>query len=319
MKPTSGDRDRTAAVTGGAGFIGSHLCEALLARGWQVVALDNLLTGSRENLAALKENASFSLVEQDVTEALHLSGPVQAVFHLASPASPADFERYPLEILAAGSAGTRQALESARGGRARFLLASSSEVYGDPAVTPQVETYRGNVNPVGPRSAYDEAKRFAEALTVAYRRKYGLETRIARIFNTYGPRMRRGDGRVVPAFLEAALSGEPLLVHGDGKQTRSFCYVSDLVEGLVRLLESEESGPVNLGNPNEITIFELAETILRITGSKSSIRFAPALEEDPQRRCPDIGKARAALGWAPRVSLDEGLRLTAAWFKERQR
>ena len=310
---------KTAVVTGGAGFIGSHLCEALLARGWRVIALDNLLTGSRENLAAVKGNANFTLVEQDVTERFDLLLPADAVLHLASPASPADFERYPLEILAAGSAGTRQALELARRKEARFLLASSSEVYGDPAVNPQDESYWGNVNPIGPRSAYDEAKRFAEALTVAYQRKHGLQTRIARIFNTYGPRMRRDDGRVVPAFIEAARNGKPLLIHGDGRQTRSFCYVSDLVEGLVRLLESEESGPVNLGNPSEITILELAHKIIGITDSNSPVQFGPALDDDPRRRCPDISKARSCLGWKPQVSLDEGLRLTVAWSERRQR
>lgn len=302
-------------VTGAAGFIGSHLCDRLLAEGHEVLGVDNLLTGSRANIAHLEGHPRFHFLLHDVCEPLEVEPPVDAVLHLASPASPKDYLRHPIETLDAGSIGTRRMLELARGHGARFLLTSTSECYGDPLVHPQPETYWGNVNPVGPRSCYDEAKRFAEALTTAYRRVYGLRTSIARIFNTYGPRMKLDDGRVVPTFLDQALRGAPLTVYGDGSQTRSFCYVSDMVEGLWRLLLSDEPGPVNLGNPVELTVLEFARRILALTGSNSPIQFLPLPEDDPKRRQPDITKARRVLGWEPQVSLEEGLRETIAWFR----
>ncbi|MBZ5621349.1 MAG: SDR family oxidoreductase [Acidobacteriia bacterium] len=302
-------------VSGGAGFIGSHLCDRLLGDGNTVVVLDNLLTGNRGNLAQLKAEPRLCLVEQDITQPLAVEGPVDCVANLASPASPKDYLEYPIETLDVGSAGTRRMLELALEKGARFLLSSTSECYGDPMVHPQVETYWGNVNPVGPRSCYDESKRFAEALTMAYHRKYGIRTNIARIFNTYGPRMKLNDGRVVPAFLDSALRGEPITVFGDGSQTRSFCYVSDLVDGLCRLMLSEERYPVNLGNPCEMTILEFAEYIRRMTGSRSEIVFEPLPVDDPQQRKPDITKARGVLGWEPQVSLEEGLRPTVEYFR----
>ncbi len=302
-------------VTGAAGFIGSHLCDRLLAEGHEVLGVDNLLTGSRENIAHLEGHPRFRFMLHDVCEPLEVAGPVHGVLHLASPASPKDYLRHPIQTLDVGSIGTRRMLELARGHGARFLLSSTSECYGDPLVHPQTETYWGNVNPVGPRSCYDEAKRFAEALTMAYRRVYGLRTSIARIFNTYGPRMKLDDGRVVPTFLDQALRGVPLTVYGDGSQTRSFCYVSDMVEGLWRLLWSDEPGPVNLGNPVELTVLEFAQRIIELTGSSSRIEFRPLPEDDPRRRRPDISKARRVLGWEPRVSLEEGLRETIAWFR----
>jgi len=302
-------------VSGAAGFIGSHLCDRLLAEGHTVVGLDNLLTGSLANLAHLEGDPHFRFVRHDVTEPFELDGRVDGVLHLASPASPKDYLRHPLETLEAGSTGTRRMLELTRQSNARFLLASTSECYGDPLVHPQPETYWGHVNPVGPRSCYDEAKRFAEALTTAYHATYGLGTAIARIFNTYGPRMKLHDGRVVPAFLDQALRGEPLTVFGDGSQTRSFCYVSDMVEGLYRLLLSDERYPVNFGNPCEMTILEFAERIRRLTGTSSPIEFQPLPEDDPRQRRPDISKARRLLGWEPRVPLEEGLRLTIDYFR----
>ncbi len=302
-------------ISGAAGFIGSHLCDRLLEDGHAVVAVDNLLTGSMANLEHLEGHPAFRFILQDVCEPLELEGPVDGVLHLASPASPKDYLEHPIETLEVGSRGTQQMLELARRHQARFLLTSTSECYGDPLVHPQPESYWGNVNPVGPRSCYDEAKRFAEALTMAYRRVYGLRTSIARIFNTYGPRMKLDDGRVVPAFLDQALRGAPLTVYGDGSQTRSFCYVSDMVEGLVRLLFSDEPGPINLGNPTELTVLEFAQRILELTGSESRIEFLPLPEDDPKRRRPDITKARERLGWEPQVSLEEGLRRTIAWFR----
>ena len=304
-------------VSGAAGFIGSHLCDRLVEEGHEVIALDNLLTGSRANLAHLEGRPGFRFLLHDVCRPLELDSPVDAVLHLASPASPKDYLEHPIETLDAGSRGTREMLELARRSKALFLLASTSECYGDPEVHPQPETYWGHVNPVGPRSCYDEAKRFAEALTMAYHRAYGVRTRIARIFNTYGPRMKLEDGRVVPAFLDQALRGAPLTVYGDGSQTRSFCYVSDLIEGLRRLMDCDDPGPVNLGNPQEITVLEFARRILELTGSQSGIEFRPLPQDDPKRRRPDISKARRLLGWEPRVSLEEGLRLTIAWFRER--
>jgi len=302
-------------VTGAAGFIGSHLCDRLLAEGHEVIAVDNLLTGSMANLEHLDERQGFRFLLHDVCEPLTIEEPLDGVFHLASPASPKDYMEHPIETLDVGSLGTRRMLELARQHGAGFLLTSTSECYGDPLVHPQPETYWGNVNPVGPRSCYDEAKRFAEALTMAYRRVYGLRTSIARIFNTYGPRMKLDDGRVVPTFLDQALRGVPLTVYGEGSQTRSFCYVSDMIEGLWRLWLSGEPGPINLGNPVELTVLEFARKILELTGSNSPLQFLPLPEDDPRRRRPDIRKARELLGWEPRVSLEEGLRETIAWFR----
>ncbi len=305
-------------VSGAAGFIGSHMCDRLLAEGHTVVALDNFLTGSKQNLAHLSGNSAFQFVEHDVTRAVALDGTVDAVIHMASPASPKDYLEHPIETLDVGSAGTRNMLELALAHQARFLVTSTSETYGDPAVHPQVETYWGNVNPVGPRSCYDESKRFAEALTMAYHRAHNLRTNIARIFNTYGPRMKLNDGRVVPAFLDQALRGEPITVFGDGLQTRSFCYVSDLVDGLYRLMQSDERYPVNLGNPNEMTILEFVERIRRLTGSKSGLVHQPLPQDDPKQRKPDITKAKSILGWEPRVPLEEGLRETIEYFRKLQ-
>ncbi|HUJ20675.1 MAG TPA: UDP-glucuronic acid decarboxylase family protein [Bryobacteraceae bacterium] len=303
-------------LSGAAGFIGSHMCDRLLAEGHTVVGLDNFLTGSDKNLAHLGRDPRFHFIEHDVTLPLNLDGRVDAVIHMASPASPKDYLEHPIETLDAGSAGTRQMLELARAHEARFLLTSTSETYGDPLVHPQTEAYWGNVNPVGPRSCYDESKRFAEALTMAYHRRYEVRTNIARIFNTYGPRMKLNDGRVVPAFLDQALRGEPITVFGDGSQTRSFCYVSDLVDGLYRLMQSDERYPVNLGNPEEMTILEFAARICRLTHSKSPILHAPLPQDDPKQRQPDIEKARRILGWEPRVSLEQGLELTIEYFRQ---
>jgi dTDP-glucose 4,6-dehydratase len=302
-------------VSGAAGFIGSHMCDRLLAEGHLVVGLDNFLTGSEQNLAHLGCHPGFRLIRQDVTQPATLDGAIDAVLHMASPASPKHYLEHPIETLDVGSAGTRQMLELARAHNARFLLTSTSETYGDPLVHPQVETYWGNVNPVGPRSCYDESKRFAEALTMAFHRTYQLRTNIARIFNTYGPRMKLNDGRVVPAFLDLALRGGPITVFGDGSQTRSFCYVSDLVDGLYRLMHSDERYPVNLGNPQEMTILEFAERIRVLTGSKSRLIYEQLPQDDPKQRKPDITKARRILGWEPRVPLDDGLRQTIQYFR----
>ena len=304
-------------VAGAAGFIGSHMCDRLLAEGHSVVAVDNLLTGSPRNIAHLANHPRFQSMELDITRAFTLDGPVDCVVNMASPASPKDYLDHPIETLDVGSIGSRNMLELALARNARYLVTSTSECYGDPLVHPQVETYWGNVNPVGPRSCYDESKRFAEALTMAYHRTHGLRTNIARIFNTYGPRMKLDDGRVVPAFLDQALRGEPLTVFGDGSQTRSFCYVSDMVDGLYRLMLSGERYPVNLGNPREMTIRQFAEHIVALTGSRSSIVSRPLPEDDPQQRQPDITKARTLLGWEPVVGLDEGLQLTVEYFRGR--
>jgi dTDP-glucose 4,6-dehydratase len=304
-------------ITGGAGFIGSHLCDRLLAEGHEVVAMDNFITGSEENIAHLAGNRKFTFIYHDVTNYIYVPGSLDAVMHLASPASPVDFTRVPIQILKVGSLGTHNALGLALSKRARFLLASTSEVYGDPLVHPQPETYWGNVNPLGVRGVYDEAKRFSEAITMAYHRVHGLETRIIRIFNTYGPRMRLDDGRVVPNFVGQALRGQPLTVYGDGSQTRSFCYVSDLVEGMYRLLISAEMGPVNVGNPNEITIKAFAETIDRLVGKQAGIVYKPLPVDDPRIRQPDISCARASLGWEPKVGLEEGLTRTIDYFRSR--
>lgn len=308
---------RRYLVAGGAGFLGSHVCEALLARGDDVVAVDSLVTGERDNLAALAGLHGFSFVEHDVTEPLAIAGPLDGVLNLASPASPADYLALPLHTLRTGSAGTEHLLQLAEAKQARFFLASTSEVYGDPTVHPQPESYWGNVNPVGPRSVYDEAKRYAEALTMAFHRARGLDVRIARIFNTYGPRLRPGDGRVVSNFVVQALRGEPITIYGDGRQTRSFCYVDDEVRGLLALLDGPETGPVNVGNPYETTILELAETVLSVTGSASTLAWLPLPVDDPTQRRPDITLAHEVLGWEPRVTLADGVARTATWMAAR--
>jgi dTDP-glucose 4,6-dehydratase len=302
-------------MSGAAGFIGSHFCDRLIAEGHHVLGLDNLVTGAARNLEHLRGNPSFEFRECDVCQTVAVDGPVDAVLHLASLASPKDYLEHPIETLDVGSAGTRNLLELARRKQARFLLTSTSECYGDPLVHPQVETYWGNVNPVGIRSCYDESKRYAEALTMAFNRVYKLRTNIARIFNTYGPRMKLNDGRVVPAFIDQALQGKPMSVFGDGSQTRSFCYVQDLVDGLYRLAFSEERFPVNLGNPQEMTILEFAERIRRLTGAKAQLEFKPLPEDDPKKRQPDISKARQVLGWEPKVALEDGLRQTIEYFQ----
>src|SRR5713101_1245802 len=305
-------------VSGAAGFIGSHMCDRLLLEGHTIVGLDNLLTGSVENLSHLESRAAFRFIEHDVNVPLNgavADAAVDAVLHMASAASPKDYLAHPIETLEVGSAGTRNMLDLAKAHGARFLVTSTSECYGDPLVHPQVETYWGNVNPVGPRSCYDESKRFAEAMTMAYHRVHGVRSTIARIFNTYGPRMALDDGRVVPAFIDQALRGEPLTVFGDGSQTRSFCYVGDMVEGLYRLMLSDERYPVNLGNPREMTILEFAEQICKLTNSASSIVRMPLPEDDPRQRKPDISKAKSILGWEPRVPLEEGLKRTADYFQ----
>ncbi len=306
-------------ITGGAGFIGSHLCDRYLAEGHEVIAMDNLSTGSTDNIAHLAGHPRFSFIKHNVTNYIYVAGPLDMVLHLASLPSPVDYLNYPIQTLKVGALGTHNTLGLALAKQAKFLLASTSEVYGDPLVHPQDETYWGNVNPVGPRGVYDESKRFAEALTMAYHRYHHVDTRIVRIFNTYGPRMRADDGRVVPNFICQALRGEPLTVYGDGSRTRSFGYVDDLVEGIVRLMAADVEGPVNLGNPVELTILEFARLTLQVTGSASEIVFVHPTDErtadDPKQRCPDISKARAVLGWEPRVPVEEGLRKTADYFR----
>jgi dTDP-glucose 4,6-dehydratase len=305
-----------AVITGAAGFIGSHLSDTLIARGWSVVGIDNLLTGSVDNIAHLATK-DFTFVKHNVTNYINLDGPVDLVLHWASPASPIDYLELPIPTLKVGALGTHNALGLAKAKNARFVIASTSEVYGDPLEHPQKETYWGNVNPVGPRGVYDEAKRFAEAITMAYHRYHGLDTKIVRIFNTYGPRMRLNDGRAVPAFMSQALRGEDVTIFGSGKQTRSFCYVSDLVDGILRLAESKENDPVNIGNPHEMTIEEIARTIIRMTGSKSQIVYRPLPEDDPKVRQPDITRARTLLGWEPKIGLDEGLTRTLEYFRKK--
>jgi dTDP-glucose 4,6-dehydratase len=305
-----------ALVTGAAGFIGSHLCEFLLDRGCQVIGMDNFITGDAGNVQHLT-GRDFVLVKHDVTNYINIEGPLDHIFHFASPASPIDYLRVPIQTLKVGSLGTHNALGLAKAKGARFLLASTSEVYGDPLVHPQREDYWGNVNPVGPRGVYDEAKRFSEAMTMAYHRVHGVQTRIVRIFNTYGPKMRVEDGRAIPAFLSQALRGEDVTVFGDGTQTRSLCYVSDLVDGLFRLIESEEANPVNIGNPSELTIRQLAERIIALTGSRSRIVTRPLPVDDPKVRQPDITRARTLLGWEPKVALDDGLRRTIDYFRRK--
>ena len=302
-------------VTGGAGFLGSHLCDRLLKEGHDVVAMDNLLTGNMRNIAHLEEERRFRFVRHNVTQFIFVDGPVDAVLHFASPASPIDYLELPIQTLKVGSLGTHNALGLALEKGARFLLASTSEVYGDPLIHPQPESYWGNVNPIGPRGVYDEAKRFAEALTMAYHRAHGVDTRIVRIFNTYGERMRPRDGRVVPALICQALAGEPMTVFGDGSQTRSFCYVADLIDGIYRLLLSDVNEPVNIGNPAELSVLEFARTIQRLTATRSEIVFRPLPVDDPKVRQPDIAKAKERLGWEPKVRLEDGLTKTIDYFR----
>lgn len=304
-------------VTGGAGFLGSHLCEYLLGRGHQVTCLDNLITGSLDNIAGFIGHRDFNFFRHDVTRFIRMPRDVDAIFHFASPASPVDYLQHPIPTLKAGALGTHRALGLARNKGAKFILASTSEVYGDPLVHPQTEDYWGNVNPVGPRAVYDEAKRFAEAMTMAYRSIHGVDTRIVRIFNTYGPRMRMHDGRVVPEMICQALAGEPITVFGDGSQTRSFCYVGDLVDGIYRLYESGCSNPVNIGNPREMTVLQFAEIVRELTGSRSDVVFRPLPVDDPHRRQPDISRAKEILGWEPRVRLEEGLAKTVDYFRSK--
>ena len=307
----------TSVVTGGAGFLGSHLVDQLLARGHKVIAIDNLVTGSSDNIAHLGGNPDFKFIQQDVTEFIFLDGPVNYIWHFASPASPIDYAELPIQTLKVGSLGTHKALGLAKNKGARFLLASTSEVYGDPLVHPQNEEYWGNVNPIGPRGCYDEAKRFAEALTMAYHREHRVDTRIARIFNTYGPRMRLHDGRVVPSFLSQALRGKSLMVFGDGSQTRSFCYCADLIEGIYRLMMCRTNEPVNIGNPQEMTMLELARAVIRATRSRSKVLFRPLPLDDPRQRQPDITRARKLLRWEPEISLSVGLAKTIDYFAAR--
>jgi dTDP-glucose 4,6-dehydratase len=307
---------KTCVVTGGGGFLGSHLCERFLARKWRVIAIDNFITGNEKNIAPFKKNKSFELIRHDVSKTIRVPGRVDYVLHFASPASPIDYLQFPIQTLKVGSLGTHNVLGLAKDKRAVFFLASTSEVYGDPMVHPQTESYWGNVNPVGPRGVYDEAKRFAEALTMAYHRTHKMDTKIIRIFNTYGPRMRLRDGRAIPEFLSQALTGKPLTVFGDGSQTRSLCYVSDLVDGIEKLLLSSVHEPVNIGNPNEISMKELAKKIIRMTGSSSRIVNKPLPVDDPKVRRPDITKAKKYLSWVPKVALEEGLKHTIEYFKE---
>jgi dTDP-glucose 4,6-dehydratase len=306
---------RRALVTGGAGFLGSHLCDALLGEGWSVVCVDNLLTGRRSNLEHLRNEAAFEFVEKDICQPFDV-GRVDFVFHFASPASPVDYTEHGIETLQVGSLGTFHALDIAKKYGAKYLVSSTSECYGDPLEHPQKETYWGNVNSIGPRSVYDEAKRFTEAVTMAYHRYHKVDTRIVRIFNTYGPRLQLNDGRVVSNFMKQALRGEPLTVYGNGSQTRSFCYVSDEIDGFLRLSKSDEHLPVNIGNPNEFTILECAQLVLKVTGSKSKIAYEPLPQDDPKQRRPDITKAKTLLGWEPKIQLEEGLRLSLDYFRK---
>jgi len=303
-------------ITGGAGFIGSHLCDHFLRLGHEVICMDNLLTGDSSNIAHIR-NQNFLFIKHDVTNYIYVEGKLDYLLHFASPASPIDYEKLPIQTLKVGSLGTHKALGLAKEKKATFLLASTSEVYGDPMVHPQSEEYWGNVNPIGPRGVYDEAKRFAEAMTMAYHRVHGVDTRIIRIFNTYGPRMRLEDGRAIPSFITQALRGEDISVFGDGSQTRSFCYISDLVDGIYRVLMSGEKRPVNLGNPQELTILELAKAIVRVTGSRSNIIYTPLPQDDPKRRQPDISRARQLCSWEPKVEFTAGLSQTIAYFRDK--
>jgi dTDP-glucose 4,6-dehydratase len=305
-----------AVITGGAGFLGSHLCDYLIERGWDVLSIDNLVTGSEGNAAHLIKHPNFRMMRHDVSHYIDVPGPVDYVLHFASPASPVDYLKLPIQTLKVGALGTHNSLGLALAKRAKYLLASTSECYGDPQISPQPETYWGHVNPIGPRGVYDEAKRFAEAMVMAYHRFHAVDTRIVRIFNTYGPRMRLNDGRALPNFVYEAVRGEPITVYGDGHQTRSFCYVSDLIEGIYGLMNSDEHEPVNIGNPQEITILEFAERVRALLGSDVPIVFKPLPQDDPRQRCPDISKARRLLGWQPKVNLDEGLELTLKFFRQ---
>ncbi|MDD4938592.1 MAG: SDR family oxidoreductase [Candidatus Omnitrophica bacterium] len=307
-------RKKTAVVTGGAGFLGSHLCDRLVAEGFKVLCLDNLITGESKNIAHLKNDPDFTFIKHNVTSYIGIKGKVDHILHFASPASPVDYLKYPIQTLKVGSLGTHNALGLAKEKKAKFMLASTSEVYGDPLIHPQTESYWGNVNPVGLRGCYDEAKRFAEAITMAYHRVHKIDTRIIRIFNTYGPRMRMNDGRVIPNFIYQIKIDKPITVYGRGKQTRSFCYVSDLIEGIFRLMSESFNEPVNLGNPKEFTIYELAKLILRLTKSKSRIVFRPLPEDDPKQRKPDIARAKRLLSWQPKIGLEQGLKSTIEWF-----
>jgi len=304
-----------AVITGGAGFLGSHLCDYLIEQGWEVLCLDNLITGTEDNLRHLTSHPRFQTVRMDVTRYIEVPGPVDYVLHFASPASPVDYLKLPIQTLKVGALGTHNTLGLALAKKAKYLLASTSECYGDPQISPQPETYWGHVNPIGPRGVYDEAKRFAEAMTMAYHRAHGVDTHIVRVFNTYGPRMRLNDGRALPNFVYQALTGKPITVYGNGQQTRSFCYVSDLIEGVFKLMASDEHEPVNIGNPQEITILDFAERIRAMTGAKVPILFEPLPVDDPKQRCPDISKARHLLNWEPKVGLDEGLKLTLDYFR----
>lgn len=310
---------KVSVVTGGAGFLGSHLCDKLISEGHKVICIDNLITGNVDNISHLFGNENFTFIKHDITNYIHVPGKVDYILHFASPASPIDYLQLPIQTLKVGSLGTHKALGLAKEKNARFLLASTSETYGDPAIHPQTEDYWGNVNPVGPRGVYDEAKRFAEAMTMAYHRYHGVETRIVRIFNTYGPRMRLNDGRALPAFVSQALNGEEITVFGDGSQTRSFCFVSDLIDGIFRLLLSDEVYPTNIGNPSEITIKQFAEEVKRLTCTESPIVYKELPEDDPKVRQPDITKARTILGWEPKVDRSEGLKLTLEYFQKRLR
>lgn len=307
---------KTVVVTGGAGFIGSHLCDWFMRRGYRVICVDNFITGNEKNIAHLSSQKRFDLIRHNISTPLHIAGAVQYVLHFASPASPVDYLRYPIPTLKVGALGTHNALGLSKEKKAVFLLASTSEVYGDPLVHPQTESYWGNVNPIGVRGCYDEAKRFAEAITMAYRRMHAVDTRIVRIFNTYGPRMRLDDGRVVPNFVHQALNGKTLTVYGRGKQTRSFCYVDDLVDGITRLLRVDYHEPVNLGNPREFTILAFARLVVKMTGSRSRIGFRPLPQDDPKQRKPDIRRAKTLLRWQPKVPLEKGLAITVKWFQE---
>ena len=306
---------KTILITGGAGFIGSHLCDYFIRHEYRVVCVDNFLTGAPQNITHLKKNKHFQFVRHDISKPFHLSGAIDTVFHFASPASPDDYLRYPIKTLKVGSLGTHNTLGLAKSKRAKFILASTSEVYGDPQIHPQVESYWGHVNPVGPRGVYDEAKRFAEALTLAYHRAHGVNVKIGRIFNTYGPRMRVHDGRVIPNFIDQALRGKPLTVYGKGRQTRSFCYIDDLVEGFARLRLSAQTGPINLGNPNEYDIVQLAGMILKLTGSHSKLVYRKLPVDDPKRRCPNIAMAKKFLHWRPTVRVEDGLKITIEYFQ----
>jgi len=303
-------------LTGGAGFLGSHLCDYFIEKGWDVLCLDNLVTGADSNISHLLPHPRFKFQKQDVSQFIEIEGAVDAVMHFASPASPPDYLKFPIQTMKVGALGTHNTLGLAMAKKAKFLLASTSECYGDPEVSPQPESYWGHVNPVGPRGVYDEAKRFAEAITMAYHRYHGVDTHIVRIFNTYGPRMRLNDGRALPNFLYQALVGEPITVYGNGKQTRSFCYVSDLVEGIYRLLESDEHEPTNIGNPSEITILEFAERVRKLVGATAPIVFHPLPQDDPKQRCPDITKAKRILKWEPKVGLEDGLKRTYEFFRQ---